>query len=62
MGKYLKEYQFCRKLSRKEIKYLPLFIRIRNINVMMYDLNNKKSQKEWRGLLDFGEILSILKI
>jgi homoserine kinase type II len=58
INKYLKEYQKHRKLSKKEIEYLPLFIQMRNINVLMYDLSSKRSKKEWRELLDFGVILS----
>ena len=57
-NKYLKEYQKHRKLSKKEIEFLPLFIRTRNITVMMYDLNNKKSQREWKKLLDFDVMVS----
>lgn len=62
INKYLKEYQKYRKLSKKEIEYLPLFIQTRNINVLMYDLTNKRSKKEWKELLDFGEALTMIKI
>jgi homoserine kinase type II len=62
INKYLKEYQKYRKLSKKEIEYLPLFIQMRNINVLMYDLTSKRSKKEWGELLDFGEALTMIKI
>lgn len=55
LNKYLKEYQKHNKLSKKEIEYLPLFIQMRNIHVLMYDLNYKKSKKEWKELLDFHD-------
>ncbi|MDD4409744.1 MAG: phosphotransferase [Candidatus Pacebacteria bacterium] len=59
--KYLKEYQKYRKLSAEEIGFLPLFIQMRNINVLMYDLSSKRSKKEWKELLDFSEVLTMIK-
>lgn len=57
LDKYVKGYRKHRNLSKKELEFLPLFIRTRNVTVAMYDLGDEKSQKEWKKLLDFDALL-----
>lgn len=60
--KYLGGYQKYRRLSKKELLFLLLFIKMRNISIAIFDINHdeKKSLKEWKKVLDFDEAVNNL--